>query len=392
VRRAALHWLPVPILLVGGLAAWGLALGRPQGVVREPAPVLPRVEVVALTARRHPVEVRTHGTVEPRTEIELVAETAGRVQAVSDALEAGGFFEADTLLVALDPRDVSFALERAEAGLLRARSEVAIARSRLARLRSLADSDVASFSQLEESEHALELAKAALRDARAAHHQARRELERIEIRAPFAGRVRDEAVDVGQFVSRGTPLAHIYAVDHAEVRLPIPARELAFLEIPEDSDAGPRVRLSASFAGAKHSWSGRVVRSEGAIDPRSRMLHLVARVDDPYALLLGAVHEPLTLGLFVEAHIAGHSVEDAFVLPRAALRGPDEVMVLDSDGRIRARRVGVIRRGSERVLVRAGLVPGERVLASAVGAVEGTAVRAVIVEPPAAPVAHVASP
>lgn len=126
-------------------------------------------------------------------------------------------------------------------------------------------------------------------DARAGLEQARRDLERSQIRAPFDGRVRDEHVDIGQFVTRGNVLGRLYATDYAEIRLPIPDHEIAFLDLPDPRIAtpetlreGPEVILRAVFAGRPFEWRGRIVRTEAEIDAKSRMMNVVARVDDPY--------------------------------------------------------------------------------------------------------------
>ena len=67
----------------------------------------------------------------------------------------------------------------------------------------------------------------------------------------------------------------------------------------------------------------------------------------------------------------------AVELPRVALHPPDRVWVLDSDERLRARRVEVLRAGAERVLVIGGLSAGERVAATTLGVLEGLRVRPV---------------
>ena len=187
------------------------------------------------------------------------------------------------------------------------------------------------------------------------------------IRAPYAGRVRDEDVDVGQFLSRGATIAQIYAMDYAEIRLPLPDEELAFIELPlsyrgeGSADGGPPVTLSSRFAGRTHSWTGRLVRTEGEIDPRTRMIYTVARVRDPYGPPEGDEKPPLSVGMFVDAEIQGITAESVAVIPRAALRNDETVLVVDEDNRLRFRRIDVMRRTEQRAIVRAGLYDGELV-------------------------------
>jgi multidrug efflux pump subunit AcrA (membrane-fusion protein) len=141
------------------------------------------------------------------------------------------------------------------------------------------------------------------------------------------------------------------------------------------------VLLHAEFAGRAQTWRGRIVRTEGEIDPRTRVVHVVARVEQPYA-----EDPPLAVGLFVSAEILGRRVEDAFVVPRSALRDGrdgDEVLVVDDESRVRFHPVEVLRERRGEVVIGAGLEAGDRVLVSPLGtAVDGMSVRVVGDESP----------
>jgi RND family efflux transporter MFP subunit len=383
--RAARLILPLVAL---GLGAAGFALlvaTRVPVETRPPATPAPLVRVVPVELETVQLEVKTHGTVAPRTESDLVPEVSGRAVWVAPYLVSGGFFEEGEPLLRIDPRDYQTAVERARATLAQRESELERASRELERRRGLAQREYASAAELDDAINAERVAAAALRVARAALEQAERDLSRTAIVAPFAGRVREESVDVGQFVPRGAPIARLYAVDYAEVRLPVPDDELAFLELPSlyRGDAaeasGPPVRLRARFAGVEQMWEGRVVRTEGEIDPRTRMVHVVARVEDPYARRNGGSRPPLAVGLFVEAEILGEVVDGVAVLPRAALRGPDRVLVVDAESRLRFREVAVLRREHDTVVVRAGLEAGEQVCVSPLDApVDGMEVRVLV--------------
>lgn len=359
--------LPVAVMFGSLLGMVGLIAARPDVSTQHPDRPLPLVEVQVATPRSVELSVEAQGSVVPRTESDLVAEVSGRITWVSPSLAAGGFLEPDEVLVRIDPTDYEVALERSEAALTRATSELRLAHSNLERRRSLSERGVASSAALEDAENVAKVAEANLRDVRAALAQAQRELERTKVTAPFAGRVRAKHVDVGQFVSRGAPVARVYAVDYAEVRLPIPDDDAAFVDLPieyrddDESTPGPRVALSASFAGREYTWMGRIVRTEGELDPRTRMIHAVARVEDPYGRSEDPERPPLAVGLFVRAEIAGRVVDDVVELPRAAIRAGDEVAIVGDDGRIELRRVEVLRRTREHALVRSGIAAGERV-------------------------------
>lgn len=381
--------LALAVLVAGLLGAVLLVATAPETPHVQPAPAVPLIRTVETRPRDVQIRVATHGTVEPRTESDLVSEVSGRVLWVSPALVEGGFFEKDEPLLRVEPNDYETGLERARAQLARAESEASLTTRDAARQEELAKQSAASAARLDDARNRSRSAAAALREARAAIAQAERELARTELRAPFAGRVRTVEVDVGQFVSRGTPLARLYAIDWAEIRLPIPDEDLAWIEVPhagaERGDVeGPPVILRARYAGAPREWRGHIERSEGEIDARSRMVHVVARVEDPYARQPGATHSPLPVGLFVDAEILGRTVTEIVVLPRSALRTGDQVLVIDGEDRLRFRDVTVLRRDREEVLIEGGLASGERVSISALEApVDGMRVRPVADEAPA---------
>ncbi len=370
MRLSAKTGLPILVLLLGSLGTLGLIAIKPGVSTRAPSISLPVVRVIRARAQPITLTVRAQGTVFPRTESELVAEVSGRIIRVSPSLASGGFFEAGDPLVEIEPSDYELVVERAAAQLARAESELELARSQRLRRETLAERGVGSAADVDAVRSAAKVAEAARRDAVAALKQARRDLSRTRVLAPFAGRVREKRVDVGQFVSRGAPVARVYAVDYAEVRLPIPDDEVAFVDLPIDyrnefsDSAAPEVKMRARFAGREYTWTGRIVRTEGEIDPRTRMIYAVARVEDPYGRGSEPDRPPLAVGLFVEAEIVGRKVDDVVVLPARALRGSDRVMIVDDEDRLRTRRVEVLRRERNTVLIRSGISDGERICTS----------------------------
>jgi RND family efflux transporter MFP subunit len=377
-------WLPAAILVFGGVATLGLVAASPKLDTRKPQHKSPLVRVVRAEPGSLRLRVRTQGTVVPRTESDLVAEVSGRIISVSPSLASGGFLEPDEVLVTIDPSDYEIALERARAVLARAESRRDLARGESRRQQRLAKRKVGSSKDLDAARNGERVAEADLREARAALAQAQLELERTRVRVPFAGRVREKKVDVGQYVNRGTAVARIYAVEYAEVRLPIPDRDAAFLDLPinyrgdADDSAGPAVLLTARYAGREYTWTGRIVRTEGELDPKTRMIHAVARVEDPYGRGDDPDRPPLAVGLFVNAEIEGRWYENVVQLPREALRGGEEVTIVDDSGRVELRRVQVLRRDRDRVLIASGIEAQEKVAIGPMAvAIAGMQVRAI---------------
>jgi RND family efflux transporter MFP subunit len=286
------------------------------------------------------------------------------------------------VLLRLESNDYESARTRSQAGLTRTEAEFEHARFEYQRLKSLETRQLASRSQMENSLRALRVAEAAMQDAQAAHEQSSRDLARTAIKAPFNGLIRREAVDIGQFVSRGSAIGTMYASDQAEVRLPIADRQLAFLDLPVGHrgelplDAQPRVTLSAEYAGRKLTWEGRIVRTDAQIDTASRMVHVIARVTND------SQESPLSVGLFVNADIQGSLAEDIVVLPRNSLRNGNRVLVVDDENRLHFRTIEPLRLYQDEVLIQSGLKSGERVCISPLQtAIEGMPVNPVV-EPP----------
>lgn len=361
---------PIGILVFGLAGAAVLVAAKSSVETEPPRTPPPLIRALDVRAESLKLKVSTQGTVAPRTESDLIAQVSGQVVEISRKFANGGFFEKGDILVQIDQRDYELTLATANV-------EVAQAEVRFAQEQE--ESKVAQTewekvgegvpSDLVLRKPQLAQARAALDAARARYQMAKLKLERTSVKAAFDGRVRTKRVDVGQVVGPNTPLGRVYAVDYAEVRLPIPDPELKYLDVSlhrtgeAELEDGPSVEFHADFAGSRYTWAGQVVRVEGEIDPQTRMVNLVARVNDPYAAPEDDVRPPLAVGLYVEADIGGKTVDDAFVLPRSALRGRSQVLVVE-DERLYFRNVIVLRSDSEHIIVTDGLTTGERVCIS----------------------------
>jgi RND family efflux transporter MFP subunit len=341
-----------------------------------PTPLTVRVRTIETES----IELKVHsqGSVVPSTVSQLIPEVSGRVTWTSPNLVAGGYFEAGQELARIDDLDYRNAQDRANAALKRATAEVEHAKYEYGRLRSLAERKLVSRSALENGLRAYRVTQAAFEDAQANSDQAQENVKRTVLRAPFTGLVRAENIDIGQFASRGQPIATLYANDVVEVRLPIADRQLAFLNLPPlrngnfPEDMQPTVKLSADYGGQTREWFGKIVRAEAEIDTSSRMVQLVARVES------AEDSQDLSVGLFVTAEIAGLAVENIVRLPRSAIRNDNQVLVVDTENRLRFRDIQPLRLYKDNVLINAGLIPGERVCVSTVQtAIEGMAVNPV---------------
>ncbi|MFT4632193.1 MAG: RND family efflux transporter MFP subunit [Candidatus Pseudothioglobus sp.] len=379
--------LPIAILIAGfGLA--GVILATGPTLTSKPAEILaPLVRTSIIKPQQVQLGANTHGSVSPRTESEVVPEVAGRVIHVNPDFVSGGFFKAGEELLRIDPLDSEVALEQAKANLARAESDLANASKDASRQDDLVKRKLVSTAAQDDAGNRLRITDANLRQARAQLSRAERDLLRTRIVAPYDGRVRTERVDIGQFVSRGTAIASIYATDYAEVRLPIHDEELAFLNLPLGpnplpANTGAEVTLSARFGGADHQWQAKVVRTEGELDPKTRMVTVVARVDRPYKIV--GDKPPLAVGLFVDARIHGKIADNISIIPRAALHQNNQVLVVDVDDKLHFQDVTILRIIDDQAYISAGLNAGDRLCISVLdNPLEGMSVRTQAINPAA---------
>lgn len=377
VAKLKKYLLP-PALIVGAIVIVViLASNRTEPPAREAMVTSMLVDVIEAAESQGAFSVKAQGIVRPQTQTSVSAEVGGRLVEVSDRFVAGGFFNAGDVLAQIDPSDY-------EAALLQAQAELASAQATLADETARSEQAQRDWERMHGAERipndlVLRLpqvarAKASVDAAKASVLRAQRNLERTQIRLPYDGMVRARNVDLGQFVGAGTVLGVAFAIDLAEVRLPLSNQDRAFLNLPRAGDVGaqgPEVRLTANVDGQTAQWVGRVVRTEGVIDENTRLSYAVVSVEDPYQRRAGSNSEQtppviLSMGTFVEGTIEGRSATGLIQLPRSALRSGDRVFVATEKDELEIREVEVVRATTDEVYVRNSLYPGDRVITTGI--------------------------
>lgn len=349
---------PILILLAAVGITVALYLLRPEP--KEVAPERPatKVEVTTLQPQSLRLSVDSQGTVLPKIESELAVEVSGRIIGMSPNFRAGGRFKEDDVLFRIDPSDYEAAVAAREA-------ELASARLVLAQEEALAEQAAADWAALGEGgasdltlrKPQVAQAKAQIKSAKAALRQAERDLRRTKIKAPYDGLVLSKSVDLGQYVMAkpASPVAHIYATEAAEVRLPLAQEKADYLIDPEKRSSA--VTLSADGPSGRREWSARLVRFEATVDPSSRLIYAVAEIERPF-------EQGLRRGMFVQAEIEGRELDSVFVLPRYALRGSESVYLVTPDSTLVTRPVDILKTDESQAILSGGLKPGDQVATS----------------------------
>jgi RND family efflux transporter MFP subunit len=359
--------LGIPALAI--IAVMLMVSMKPEPPKKDRVELDPIVNVIELELMTAKFEVRSQGTVRPRTETILSAEVSGTITEISPKFVAGGVFQRREVLMRIDPTNYTVELRQAEA-LVKQRQIEYDGASKLREKGYRAEAELAS-------------AESALATAKANLVRAQRNLERTYIRLPYEGIVRAKETDLGQFVTTGSRLGVTFATDYAEVRLPLTDSDLAFVDLPDagkittsDSNTGPVVVLSAIQKGSRSEWSAKIVRTEGVVDENSRVTYVVALVPDPYRL--HSEGNPIPVGTFVAASIEGSTAVNVMRVPRGFMRGSDELILVDDDNKLRFRTVSVVRSDADYVYIDDGVVAGERVVATALETpINGSPVRIV---------------
>jgi RND family efflux transporter MFP subunit len=352
-------WLATALVLTLGVGIAAFLLqGKPQPELQPvrhgPAPV---AEYISRSPARMALAVTTQGTVQPRRQIDLVAQVGGEVEGTSEGFADGDFFAAGEVLVQLEQQDYRFAIERARARVADAQQLLAMEKGRTRQAkrewRDLGDRDANDlFLRVPQ----LASAEAALRAAKADLGQAELELKRTAVTAPFDGRIRQTMVDVGQFVVPGAAVARIYSTEAVEVRLPLTDRQVGLLDLTlhrdREATAPPiPVLISGRLGGREWQWQGRISRTDASIDTRSRSMYAVAEIEDPFVADAQSGRPPLLIGQFVEARISGREQDNVIAIPRGALRPQDKLWLLDPDDRLEMKDVKVLQADDEEMLV-----------------------------------------
>ena len=351
--------LPFMVSVAGAVVIGVIATSKPK-----PKPHLDndaeRVKVSVSVQRATPtnttLSVSTQGTVEPKREINLVAQVSGQVQIVEPEFVDGGVFEANQVLIQIEDRDYRSAYLAAKARLASAEQLAAEERGRARQAkrewRDLGNSDA---NDLFLRKPQLKAAEAAVDSAKADVARAKLDLERTQIRVPFNGRIRETFVDLGQYVSPGTPIAKVYDSSVVEIKLPLTDRQVGLVNLPlgynaQDKSTAPKATIHGVIGGEAYEWPARITRTAASIDTQSRMIFAVAEVETPID-----ANMPLVVGLFVTADIEGKVLKDVVTLPRDAVFKRDRMYVLDEKHAISEVEAKVLHRTSEKVWVKATL-------------------------------------
>jgi RND family efflux transporter MFP subunit len=365
-RRKAIHavmsfLLGVVILIILAAVVVFLVKTKSKADRVVAKPLVPVVDVWEVSTKPWQATIVSQGVVESIREVTLSAEVAGRVVLVAPQLLRGAAVGEGDVLVEIEQADYLAEQARAEAALAEAKLVYAQEEAR----KEQALRDWQKLGRGKPSDLMLRIPQLASAEARvdsatAEVARAARNVERTRITAPFDGTVRMESVELGAILVPGSMVAQMYSTRELEVRLPLALSDFGFLQRNDDGSVEGEVVLTGTIGTRRCEWPGQVVRVDGEVDRETLSATIIVRVGE-------AADEPPYLryppvGLFVEAIVPGRELKSLAKIPRDALRGGSEVIVVDENNLLSIREVRIARSDRTHVYVSEGVENGEPVV------------------------------
>jgi RND family efflux transporter MFP subunit len=362
LARLVIFTLCILIVGAGVFAAVRFIQTRPKPPQRPPAPISPLVETMAVQTGPETVVIRVLGTVVPSRQTHVRAEVAGVVRDVADGFMPGATVTAGAPLLRLEAEDfrLDVAARQADLDSAKAALDLELGYQKVARHEwelLQKDGQAAEDAALALRRPQLAQARAKVRQAETALNQARLDLSRTTVKAPFTALVLEKEVEKGSRVSVTDTLATLVDAREYWIEATIPVDRLPWVTLPAKDRPGSVVRVQSQASGAESQ--GRILRLRGDLEDQGRLARIIVSLPRP----LDTEPAPILLGEYVRLDIEGRRLDDVTRLPRAALRENDMVWVA-RNATLDIRPVSVVWRDTRTVLVNEGLAPGELVVTS----------------------------
>lgn len=344
-----------------------------------------RVEAAEVRDVRRAVDVV--GTLSAREDVVVSAEIAGRVATLRHDL--GDRVDSGEVLVELDREKAQYGVEAQKAALAQSRakygasesgdlpplekvpevvsatSQLADAKQRLDRAKSLSERSIVSKSDLDTAQTTYDTAVAAHEQALASARQLRadieakasalrlaeRDLRDTSIKAPFQGFVAERRVSMGQYLQPQTPVMRIVQLHPLKVTAEIPEKFAPWMQTGRELT----VHVDAFPA---ETFQGRIVRISPSVNLQSRAFAIEGEVPNPEGRL-----KP---GTFARLQITTDHIDRAITIPAAAVQsryGTNRVFVV-ANGALQGKEVVLGDRLGDRVEVSSGIDAGMTVVAT----------------------------
>jgi len=363
--------LPLAVIAAGAAAALWLMETGPQATPR------PKVRNATLVTCRtvdysaQQTVIAGMGTIAAASTVELKPRVNGEIVELNGNLVPGGYFRKGQTLLKIDPTDYRLTVRELATDVAKAESDLQLEQGN----QLIAQKEYKLLGEtVSDQERALILRRPQLENLRAALEaaqtkldQARVDLARTEIKAPFNAVVQSREANLGTRASESIVLTTLVGIDVYWVEVSVPVSQLRWIRIPQtEKDEGALVRIYDTAAWGDGVFrQGRVIRLKSDLESQGRMARLLIQVKDPLSLQPGHSDQPrMMIGSYVRVEIEGNIVASAAAIKREYIRNGNSVWVMDADGNLAIRPVKIAFRGTDRLIVTGGIDPGEQMVIS----------------------------
>lgn len=347
------------IVAVLGLTVFGIKLlkeNAPEAEKKKRLEAIPVVEVEVVTEDDLKFSLESEGVVTARRDTVLSAAIGGRLTVVDDNFEVGATYKKGFVIAEIDPINYQAAVAQAESIL--ADAELALVQEK-----ARADQAARDWNKIGGGKIASDLvlrvpflksAKARVAAAIAARKKAEADLIRTKIVAPFDCRVRSTNLNLGATVVPGSQLGMIYDPKNLMIRLPFSLDDYA--QLPKETN----VTLSTNIGGKLYEWNAEIMWDLGEVGQKTLSAFVLARI------FANEEHRSQFVlpspGIFLNATIGGAVLPKVVSVPRSAVRGRNQIFVLNRENKLEIRDLMIARRTADRVFVTQGIADGEKVI------------------------------
>ena len=331
-------------LLVGALGYFKLR--QVQAAVKGGAFQPPPAAVTTIVAKQEtwPSTLSVVGTTAPVHGVTVSADLPGTVDTIT--FDSGKFVHEGEVLVQLDTRQ-----ERAQLAAMEAQRD--LAKINYDRMQQLVNEGVISRMEYDKS-------TAEQRQTEANVGEIKATIQRKTIRAPFSGILGIRQVNLGQYMSAGTAIVSLQALNPIYVNFNVPQQVMSQMR------PGQNVKISTDGASG-HEYTGRVNALESTVDESTRNVQVQATLANP--------ENKLRPGMFVQVEVGVGAQRSLFPLPASAINyapfGDSVYIVTDlkgPDGKtyrgVRQQFVKIAGARGDQVGIVSGLNQGDEVVTS----------------------------
>jgi membrane fusion protein (multidrug efflux system) len=380
----------VPILL-----AAAVGLSSCSRTAAPPPAALPEVATITVTQRPVLLKTELPGRTAPFRIAEIRPQVNGLI--LKRLFTEGADVKEGQELYQIDPAPFQAALDNAKAALSRAEANLPAIQVRVNRYKEALADKAVSQQDFDDVSAALKLAEADIQYYKAMVETARINLNYAHVVSPISGRIGTSTVTDGAIVTAYQPvaLATIQQLNPIYVDVPQSTTELLRLkrhlqnrQITRDGTNGNQVELILSD-GTPYPLEGTLQFTDVSVDPSTASVIL--------RMVFPNTNDTLLPNMFVRAVVKEGVNSQAILVPQQAVsrdsKGNPQVLLVDANGKVEQRMIGLDRAIGDQWLVSSNLVAGERVIVEGMQKVRpGDPVKAVPFEGSGKAVAKSAAP